>query len=445
MTIEIRNYLFKLFFLLASLLVLLLLFSSNSSPLSSFFSGLIIFFLATNIAIKLFIGKLKWNIILSLIFIFKIIVGVYHYLYFIDSSYFIHGNYNAMTYEYAAVYQNLIESSNHKNIYGITSYLDKQWGVTHRQLWSIISIPFIFLGNYFMSINPINAFASIFTSINIYIISKSLYKLNKKQYEFILLVSALFPLSFITSLLWRDIVGLCFISIGLTLVTISRNKAILKFIFVLVACYLCYLQRNIYPLAVIISYFLTLNIFKNSFNGISVTINVITVALLIVLIYFFGNDLILSLVQADDLKKLSTIEPLAFVFKFIIGIIGPFPWDQIFLHKAFTYQLQEFFQAAINISLIFALIKNRGKVLKLDNLNFVNIISILFIIIGLINPDMHMSYVAIGFIFLIPIISKYISFKTFIGYFTLIFIFLYFINIIYIVLLGELGFSTFWK
>ena len=73
-------------------------------------------------------------------------------------------------------------------------------------------------------------------------------------------------------------------------------------------------------------------------------------------------------------------------------------------------------------------------------------VTILFIISGLLNPVMHMSYVSFAFIYLIPILFNYISIKTFFKRFLLIGLILFTLNIIYLILFsGGLNLSSLWR
>ena len=82
---------------------------------------------------------------------------------------------------------------------------------------------------------------------------------------------------------------------------------------------------------------------------------------------------------------------------------------------------------------------------KRGSLNLLNLTGILLISTGLFTTQMHSTYVAIGFVFLIPMLFTQIDFKEFNKRYLYSFLALLLLNFIVVVFFGNLGVSSFWK
>ena len=103
------------------------------------------------------------------------------------------------------------------------------------------------------SINNIKKYKNVFLNGNnedLEEIKKYIFKIDNKLLKYIAITSAYFPLTLISSHIYRDIVGIALMSIGLVLIFSSR-KFIIQLLMLVIACYLFYLQRTIYPLILI--------------------------------------------------------------------------------------------------------------------------------------------------------------------------------------------------
>jgi hypothetical protein len=134
--------------------------------------------------------------------------------------------------------------------------------------------------------------------------------------------------------------------------------------------------------------------------------------------------------------------------KLILGLIGPFPWTQFLKYKdipAYSYQLHDYLQGIFNISFFITILMFWNEYFKKGWANLLIILGILLVISGLFNSQMHVTYVAIGFFFLIPWLLSNINFSKFIKVYLYSFLLLGFLNIIVLFFYGNLGISSYWK
>ena len=140
-----------------------------------------------------------------MVYLIKLSIGLFHYLYFIDPLYF-QGSGNDVTlhFEFQAVFSQIITFANDRKLEnGLLYYNFNLGGVTHQEILSFISIPFMYFGDYIMTFAPLNSFFSILISINIILIAKHIYKIYNKSLKYIAITSAYFPMTLISSLIYR--------------------------------------------------------------------------------------------------------------------------------------------------------------------------------------------------------------------------------------------------
>jgi hypothetical protein len=134
--------------------------------------------------------------------------------------------------------------------------------------------------------------------------------------------------------------------------------------------------------------------------------------------------------------------------KMIVGLIGPFPWSNFLLYKtfpAYAYQIQDYLQGTLNIAILITIIFSWKNYVRKDQINILNITGILLVVAGLFNAYMHMSYVAIGFILLIPWLFIHISISRLNKHYIFSFLTLLLLNFFVLAFFGNLGISSLWK
>lgn len=138
---------------------------------------------------------------------------------------------------------------------------------------------------------------------------------------------------------------------------------------------------------------------------------------------------------------------ILFPFKALLGLMGPFPWSQFTESYENSYQLQDYLMAVFMITTLWLLIPLLKKLLIIcQGWSYLTIIGLILIIVGIMNPYMHITYISIGFIFLIPLISDFVPRKQFNNVFTNVLLLFFLLNILYITLgLRGMGLALFFR
>jgi hypothetical protein len=316
--------------------------------------------------------------------------------------------------------------------------------VTHPELLNIISFVFYRCGNYILTIMPLNTMMSLYTAVSIaYISKKHIY--IAKQIKVILVLTSLFPFCLIPSLFTRDIVGQFLLTMGVVFVVLSNKNRLFLLFSLLIASFLFYLQRTPYCIIPLLAYLLFVFISKKEKRTTKILLLLFTVLSVMEASIFLSD-----IEKANDIyiSIFSNIYAIVlFPVKFIIGIIGPFPWIQFIESYEYSYQIQDYLMSVFLISTlryIIPYIKERVR-LK-EGLDFMIWVAFILIIFGIMNPFMHMSYVSIGVIFLMPVLSKTVTLKKYSITFLKVFLLYLFVNILYLSLnLHGSGFSKLFR
>lgn len=444
---SVWDYVLRLTGVIIFSLVIFLLFGNHDSPLSSFIWSSIVFLIITIFSTIILFKNTSWVWFFVFAYLVKLIIGLVHYLYFIDPVYFTSGIYNPLTFEYDGVFNQIVTSAHDKLAHGIFYYQHYEGGVTHQEIISLISIPFMFFGDYVLTIAPINSFSSLLISMNVILISRHKLRYNIRKIKPIAILTAYFPMTLISSLLYRDTVGLALMSVGLTLIILSK-RGIIQYLMLIIACYLFYLQRTMYPFILLLAFIINIVVNQNfKSKGRDIFYKVSTVALSIALL-----PVIISLSFTEVNQNMAAggmnVNLVSFPIKMIVGLIGPFPWTNFLIYKtfpAYAYQLQDYLQGTLNVSIVVTILFFWKKYFNKGSLNLLNLTGFLLISTGLFTAQMHSTYVAIGFVFLIPMIFTKINLTEFNKRYLYSFLALLFLNIIVVVLFGNLGISSLWK
>ncbi len=437
----VGDYILRIFFILLFSMLCFTLFRTTQDPLNSIIASTTAFFLIVVFSAFILLKSNKWIAFFIIAYFVKILIGLIHYLYFIDPEYFQTGAYKALTWEFEAVFERILSYSHEKQSYGIFYFEYRKGDFEHQEILNLISIPFVYFGDNVLTITPINAFSSLLISINVILISKYKFHSSNKRLKYIAITTAYFPMTLISSLLYRDIVGLALMSIGLVLVLLSK-KSTTKYLMLIIACYLFYLQRTVYPVILIVAFVIDYIFFQRTKRNAAelfykiVTVIVCLIAFLI--IFKYSNT-------ETNQEMASGAFSFNFLFlpvKLILGLVGPFPWNQFLMYEimpAYAYQLEDYLQATLNMSIVAVLIIYRKKYFNKKSFNLLNITGLLLILTGLFNTFMHMTYVGIGFVFLLPWLFSNIDIKKFTTIYIKVFLIIFILNILVIAFFGNLG------
>jgi hypothetical protein len=396
------------------------------SLITTSIAGLIALYLTSLGIKKLFNKSYLWILIST--YSFKILLGIAHWLMFIQPDYFTGtGNINFL-YDYTQLHiitSVAADSRIHNGFFSMVYhplFLQSKDSIFQY----LLSTLYYFTGNYALNYCAFNAFISTLTAVIVF----HLYSLIDKELRndrFVLLLACLFPMNLIASALMRDIAGQFFIAFGVLLLSLKYKTKLGKFISISFSMILMSLQRAIYVLIPVFSY-IFVKIKKDKIL-LFFSFILITTLLLNTIKYFpflerFSGY---ALNPQFDITKIITF--LLLPLRLLRALIGPIPWTNVFSNSMeSTYLSSAYLQSVFNLTVLFLLIPGylKGKY----QIGMIEIIVLLFLITGIATPDIHTFYFSTAFIFLIPQISKYKA--TFYKTMFRVIIFYFVLNVLYI-------------
>ena len=342
-------------------------------------------------AIKLIIGYLFWE--------FYIFPG-----YLLDPGskmFFAHR-------EYLATYDLMRNLAEYRIKNGIFTFPIEYLYYKHVFLHFIMSNLYLSGGFHTLDIAIQNILFSLYTAVIISFFVK-LMAGNIKQVKWALLLAVYQPFSMISTIIWRDNVGQFFVVLGVFMVFVVVNKKynINTIITLLVASILMYIQRLYYAffpiLIVIVNSFLSK---KRRFQSI------IIVPFVLFFIYF--NSAFLEVDDSQEVygANISGVKLWLFLpINLVRLFIGPFPWTNWFnFDDASILLIADYLQVVINGTYVYFVIMfyNNRKYRKNAYVNnsFFLVAFLLFMFSALGTKQIHVAYMSMGAVFLIPIVVQ---------------------------------------
>jgi hypothetical protein len=416
--------------------------SSAASTTESYIRSVICFFVLLLVTVKLILNDNKYVKYYSITFFVQVIIGLIHYLFFIDSHYFSgNGSPSSLFYqEYQTVFEMLSKLEYSRQANGILYYVDQEdFGIPHSQIWQIISLPFHFLQLKWLNFSPFNCFSSLFASVNLMYLWRD-FEVDTSIKKILLYSTSYFPIFILNDTLWRDPFGILLITIALVLLVRSSNLT-QKVISAISLFTFSYFQRTVYIiLAGIASTIGYLSKIKNPIYRI--TIIIVSIFLYIHLngIFEEGSDEGYTGVYLNDFSI--TMLPI----KIFFGLIGPFPWfifaTLVNKNPAFSWQLGDYAMATFQIAYLITLIKQR-KQISFSNMDYITSMGFLIMLSGFMTKQLTIVYIAEGLYLTLPWFFRQTGISLY-GNLKISFAFLIALNIIAFVI-GSMAFGSMWK
>ena len=430
---------------LAYLIFILLITTFNQNNFDRLQSFLVVFFSAISAIFYLGSGSVRlygFNITKLLIigFLVKIFFGYLFWEFYIFPDYFSISTSKIHFDHFEYLYTNVLmeQFANYRISNGFFSYPSEALLLKSSFIHYFMSNMYLTGSFNILDLSVQNSLFSIFSALIISHIVK-LEGGSPKQIKFALLLTLYLPMTLISSIIWRDIVGLFFVILGgYLLYRATKTNVRLMFILVILASLSMYMHRYLYaffPISALLCY----SFFTKG--------NKIALFLIPFLMYFvFSLDSFFSLSDhlivnyGDNITgfKLWLFLPVNIIRVFI----GPFPWMNWFAFDDNSiFLISDYLQSVVNIGLVVFLVqllfkkRNKLKVKSIftviSSVDFLFIIlTFFFVIAGVGTKEVHSVYMSTGISFLIPSISllysneKYKSiFYTIFGLFILLNIF----------------------
>ena len=276
-----------------------------------------------------------------------------------------------------------------------------------------------------------NSLFSFYTAFVIALISIS-FGTTKRQTKIIFIISLFQPFSFISTMIWRDVVGQFFAILGVYFLLRSFNSSVLRAPFlILLSSLSMFLLRSLY---IIIPAFLYL--FKYFKDGV---ISARKAAILIALFTLIGFTLLktnlvgfLGTGYSSYLSNFGLSFIILLPLDYIRALIGPFPWINWFEFNDNTiFLIANYLQAVYVLVILYFTI----KFYKSSRSDFKFYTAFLFLILlsmSLITSDIHTEYFSFAVAILLPISAKYLTINRFVAAYFIVFSGFIVLNIIYI-------------
>lgn len=429
--------------LLFTTLPLLLGLLGLNGTLGSYIISILCFFLLTLIGAKLILNEGKYIRFYAIVFITEILLGLAHYLFFVDSTYFstMGGPSAAFWHEYLSVFEAVERLNESRNLYGIFYWMGtEEFQVTHPEVWHVISWPFYFMGNKWMNYSALNVFCCLLISMNVLLLYRTNYKYDKNVELKIRFWTAFFPSFLLSGTVWRDPMGIALVSIGIVLVTLSKNP-IERILSCLIFGFFAFIQRTMYLILAVVS-----SIWGYVNNIKSKTFKTLLFLIAIFVLYYLSVNT--NEVTSEDYNSayVNSMSFLALPIKIVFGMIGPFPWSAfstlVEQNPAFAWQLQDYLMGTFQLGFLICLVC-KWKKISFRKMDAMTVMGFGIMVSGFLTKQLHIGYISEGVLFTLPWFFSQVG-SVYNKYFRYSLMILVLLNIVVLVI-GNVGISSLWR
>ena len=279
-----------------------------------------------------------------------------------------------------------------------------------------------------------NSLFSVYSSIIISLIGLKL-GCTKKQAKIIFIIALFQPFSFISVMIWRDVVGQFFVFFGVYLLLQLNEARFIKLTMMLLFSSISMsFLRTIYIFVPIFIY--SANYFRLGMNNVRKS-TYFLIILAFGLFVIFQPSLI-AFIKYGYMSYIEKIDILKFILLLPINIlrflIGPFPWINWFnFDDNHIFLIGNYLQAVYVIVITFFTAKYY-KLYEHDFKFYLVLLCLIFLFMSMSGPEINNSYFSFCIALLLPISAKYMSLKKFYVYYFLFFSGYIILNIIYVFL-----------
>lgn len=411
--------------------------------LGSYMISVLCFFLLTIVGAKLILGEKRYVRFYTIVFIFEILLGLAHYLFFVDSTYFnTKGDASgAFWHEYLSVYDAIGRLNDARNLFGVFYWMgQEEFQVTHPDIWHIISWPFYFMGNKWLNYSALNVFCCLLVSMNILYLYRSYYKTDKNTELKIRYWTAFFPSFLLSGTVWRDPMGISLISIGIVFATLSKNT-LERIVSCFVFGFFAYVQRTMYLLLAMVA-----SIWGYICRIKSKSVKILMFVTGIIALYYVLG--VTSETNNEDYNSVyvNSMSFLALPIKVVFGMIGPFPWTSfpalVDQNPAFAWQLQDYLMGTFQFGYLMCLFC-KWKSVSFKNLDAMTVMGLGIMASGFLTKQLHIGYISEGVLFTLPWFFSQVS-SAYNKYFRYSLVILLLLNTTVLVI-GNVGISSLWR
>ena len=349
--------------------------------------------------------------ILAAAFVTKVLIGVIHFLTIMDPNYFSHPQYFGYLHDYAWMHEIMTLVSRVWQQHGFLSELPPKFWLENKNTWMLgyNGVLYFFTGPKVLDIAPWNTLHSMYVAIIVAALALRAGA-TRNQALLALTIAAFQPFGGISSIVWRDSVGQCWIAIAMYLLVITEDKHLLSLVALPAAAFLAFAQREAYFMPIVVVWALMHLVSAGGDRTVrTLLVSGVMVLAAILAVYFNVWELIGSLApRIQQTAEISSSVSMTMIpLRMLRGIIGPFPWYQIFMVKYWEFLPADFLQHVLNLTIYIIVapgIWREYKETKRIDPNCV--LAGLLLLMAIVNLATHSSYVSIGSVFFLPLACK---------------------------------------
>ena len=399
----------QLFILISSLFVFYIVLSPSETSTGNLLSLLIasiagvVSIIYTVLLLSPF-QKYKVLTITLSFYLIKLGVGVFVFMFFIDTTYFT-SNTDSLNYffEYDWMHESLILVSDAWNE-RYPLYVSDYFVLVNKNayMFQLFGGLYYFGGTHALNIAPYNALFMFLSSMLIYILTLSIWG-NPKYALAALVIASLQPIHLISSSMDRHSVGLFLVLLSFFLIIYTSRNTLINIFLMLSAGTIASTMRTPYFVIPIIVFIYKSLDYLNKRNFL--------MYFLIIGIALFGMyssyDYMFSrIIESTQMNIFDKI--VRFPILLVRSLIGVFPWNQI-LDPVPSREIliQYMLQAPYNITMLYFSLRYILTYKVSRTVKSVFLYAILFYLSGVIATENHIDYLSMSIPILAVIVSRY--------------------------------------
>ena len=431
--------LFHLFVSYVLFISLLILIGSGLGRLESYLAVLFSATLSILYLAYKFNRLFEINIMISAIvgFSVKLLIGYMFWEFYMWPDYFSSQNTSIAFdhYEYLYTHNNIEKIAEYRIDNGFFTILPIEYLLEQGKYLFINYI----LSNLYMSGNSNlldfsvqNTLFSFYTAVIISLIAMG-FGTTKSQTKVVFIISLFQPFSFISTMIWRDVVGQFFVMFGVYLLLLSFNSRMIKSIVILATSSLSMaLLRSVYVFIPVLLY--ALMYFKGgmaSFKRSSIFL-----ALIVLVAFAIYETNLIVFVETGYSSYLSNVNIITLILSlpidYVRSLIGPFPWINWFEFNDNTIFLLGNYLQAVYVLVIIYFTAKYYKSCASDFKFYIVLFCFILLTMSLVISDTHSEYFTFAAALMLPISAKYLTIRRFIFSYYMVFTGFIMLNIIYV-------------
>ncbi len=338
----------------------------------------------------------------------KVILGTWHYIRFIDPAYLDGNIHNDFTYlwDYEWMHESLALVALQWQQNGLLMPLPDDFWIYNKNAFLIVYSSLLY---YCGGVHPLNLAAwnslhSILTAAVMAVLAAHL-GLSRRGILSVFVVGALQPMTFIASIMERDITGQLFVAVSAYLLVINRRATLRLIALLPLSAFLAYCLRETYVLVPLLITGLIFGLSGGERRTSRNHFSLIALPLFFAALYYLLPTIFATATSRHE-AALSNLTGsrmlLSAPFAIIKGVVGPFPWQQVFTVENAEYMPQDFLQHVLNLAIYVVALPAALASWKANRvIDPLIVYSVALFIFGAYG-GLHSQYLSIGTVLLLP-------------------------------------------